>query len=408
MNKKLEQILGSNTKSQGFKKAILEYMLHNGNSTLSEITKALDISLPTTNKFVLELCDYGLVQEYGKLETTGGGRHPSLYGLAPNSAYFLGVDFGVNTINLAIMDFTGNIVVVDRDIPFKFENTPECLQRMCKQVKLFLEKPEVDADKVYSVGINIFGRVNPKTGYSYSYFNFYNEPLSDYFTRQIGIETYIDNDSRACAYGEYMVHYSKEDPNVLFVNAAWGLGLGLILNGEPYNGKSGFAGEFGHIHSYDNEIICHCGKKGCLETEASGSAIHRKFVDRIRSGSSSTLLTDGKYTLENIEDVTLEDILEATNNEDILCIEILEEVGQELGMHLSGLINLFNPNVVVLGGLLCQTGEYIIQPLRTAIRKYSLNMVNQDTALRTSKLKEMAGVVGACMLARQKIFDSAE
>ncbi|KGL51217.1 transcriptional regulator [Porphyromonas canoris] len=404
MNKKLEHSLQSSGKNLLQKREILAYLLRVGNSTLTSIAKNLGLSLPTTNKIVMELCKSGWIGDCGKLEAGGGGRHPFLYGVNADCAHFLGIDFGVNTINIALMNFAGEIVETSMEMPFRFENTMECLQNIVAEIKIFLARPTVDRDKIFSVEINMFGRVNPETGYSYSYFNFFNEPLTNYFNEHLGIETYIDNDSRACAYGEYITHYAPMESNMLFVNAAWGLGLGVIVNGKPYNGKSGFAGEFGHIHAYDNEIICRCGKKGCLETEASGSAIHRKFINRIQNGSSSILLAEKNYSSETIENVSLEEILEATIKEDILCIEILEEIGQELGKHISGLINLFNPNVVVLGGLLCKTGDYIIQPLRTAIRKYSLNMVNQDTTLRNSQLGDMAGVVGACMLARHKIF----
>lgn len=89
----------------------------------------------------------------------------------------------------------------------------------------------------------------------------------------------------------------------------------------------------------------------------------------------------------------------------MLCIEVIEEIGQKLGKQIAGLINIFNPELVVIGGSLSQTGDYIIQPIKTAVRKYSLNLVNRDTAITLSKLKDRAGVVGACMLARSKMFE---
>ena len=90
---------------------------------------------------------------------------------------------------------------------------------------------------------------------------------------------------------------------------------------------------------------------------------------------------------------------------DLLCIELTEEIGQKLGRYLAGLINLLNPELVVIGGVLAQTGDYILQPIKSAVRKYSLNLVNKDSAIVLSKLQEKAGVVGACMLARSKMFD---
>lgn len=106
-------------------------------------------------------------------------------------------------------------------------------------------------------------------------------------------------------------------------------------------------------------------------------------------------------------DITLEKIVGAVNDEDILCIELIEEVGINLGRAIAGLINLFNPEMVVIGGMLSLTGDYLIQPMKTAIRKYSLNLVNKDTIVCASTLKGKAGMVGACMVARSRLFEDS-
>lgn len=181
---------------------------------------------------------------------------------------------------------------------------------------------------------------------------------------------------------------------------SWGLGLAIFINGELYYGKSGFSGEFGHFCFFNNEILCHCGKKGCIETEASGSALHRKLLEKYREGSSTILAKK----IDNSEDITMADMIEAIQKEDVLCIEILEEMGVNLGRGIAGLMNIFNPELVVLGGTLSLTGEYLSLPIKSAIRKYSLNLVSQDTEIKVSKLGERAGVLGACLLSRSKIL----
>lgn len=195
----------------------------------------------------------------------------------------------------------------------------------------------------------------------------------------------------------------KGEKDIIFVNVSWGLGIGIIIDGKIYKGKSGFSGEFGHISTFDNEIICHCGKKGCLETEASGSALHRTLLERIKKGENSIL--SERINMEN--PLTLDEIIAAVNKEDVLCIEIVEEIGQKLGKQIAGLINIFNPELVIIGGTLSLTGDYITQPIKTAVRKYSLNLVNKDSVITTSKLKDKAGIVGACMLARSRMFEGA-
>ena len=149
-------------------------------------------------------------------------------------------------------------------------------------------------------------------------------------------------------------------------------------------------------------MICHCGKKGCLETEASGSALHRILIERIRRGERS-ILSDRVLNVKN--PLTLNEIIEAVNKEDLLCIDILEEIGLKLGKHIAGLINLFNPELVIIGGTLAQTDEYILQPIKISVRKYSLNLVSKDSIIVLSKLKGKAGVMGACMLARSHVLE---
>ena len=251
--------------------------------------------------------------------------------------------------------------------------------------------------------MNISGRVNPESGYSFSQFNFEERPLADILTERLGHKVTIDNDTRAMTYGEYMQGCVKGEKNIIFINISWGLGIGIIIDGKVYTGKSGFSGEFGHVNTFDNEILCHCGKKGCLETEASGSALHRILLERIGNGEIS-ILSDRTKTKD--DSLTLDEIITAVNKEDLLCIEIVEEIGQKLGKQIAGLINIFNPELVIIGGTLSLTGDYITQPIKTAIKKYSLNLVNKDSVISTSKLKDRAGIVGACMLARSRMFES--
>lgn len=405
MNKNFKNRFDTNNKNLQYKKQIVDYYIHNGPDTLTVLSKVLDISVPTASKFVSELCDTKILTNYGKLETAGG-RHPYLYGLDPTECFFVGVDFTPGKMHCAVMNLRGERVYEQMNIPFDFANTQACLDQIGKEVSRFVDNCPQGRQGIVSIGINIFGRLNPATGYSYTYFNFSEIPLGKTLSQEIGIPTYIDNDSRACAYGEYMTHFLHHGKNMLFVNVAWGLGLGIILDGHPYNGKSGFSGEFGHIHIYDNEVLCHCGKKGCIQTEASGLALHRKFIEKINKGGNSTLLE--KYDLSKgplEEQITLDDLIDATQQEDILCIEILEDVGEQLGKQIAGLINLFNPDIVVVGGALSKTGDHLMHPLRSSIRKYSLNMVNQDTALKISYLQSYAGVMGACMLARKKAIE---
>ena len=389
------------SKNALLKKRIITHYIYNGSSTITDLAKELDLSVPTVTKFISEMCEEGYINDYGKLETSGG-RHPSIYGLNPESGYFIGVDIKKFSINIGLINFKGDLLELNMNTPYEFENTQEALEELCSMIKAFINKIEVNADKIMNICINISGRVNPESGYSFSMFNFSERPLAEVLTEKIGFPVCIDNDTRAMTYGEYMKGCVTGEKNIIFVNISWGLGIGIIIDGKIYTGKSGFSGEFGHVNAFDNEIICHCGKKGCLETEASGSAFQRIFLERIKNGETSIL---SKKLKEKNKPLTLDDLIEAACKEDLLCIEIIEEIGQKLGKQIAGLINIFNPELVIIGGTLSLTGDYITQPIKTAIRKYSLNLVNKDSAIATSKLKDKAGIIGACMLARSRMFE---
>ncbi len=381
------------------KKEIISHFINTGNDTISELAKELDLSVPTVTKFIVELIDQGMIAEFGKIQTPGG-RHPIVYGLNPSSAYFVGADMSRHHLNIALMDFTGRLVENEMGIAYTYQNTTESFDLLCGHLQNFIDKTGEIKKKIYHINLNISGRVNPETGYSYSSFYFSEEPISEILSSKLHYPVSIDNDTRTMAYGEYMKGVIEKEKNVIFVNVSWGLGIGIIIDGKPYYGKSGFSGEFGHFPIFDNEIICHCGKKGCLETEASGLAIHRMVIERIKQGESSILT----QKVKDMDQLTLTHIIEATNNEDPLCIEIVEEVGYKLGRYIAGLINIFNPELVVIGGQVAETEGFIMLPIRSSVKKHSLNLVNKDTKIVTSKLKNKAGIIGACMIARSRLF----
>ena len=388
-------------RSASLKKDIICYYINNGDNTLANLGKELDLSVPTVTKMVGELIDDGIVMDFGKIETPGG-RRPNIYGLNQNSGYFIGVDICHSHVNIGITDFKGELISDELSIPFIESQPQERFQRLCEIITQFIHNSKVPKHKILSMGINISGRVNTLTGHSYSSFYFDERPLTEMFENELNINVSIDNDSRAMTYGEYIKGCVNGEKNVLYVNVSWGLGLGIIVGGQLYYGKSGFSGEFGHIPAFGNEILCHCGKKGCLETEASGLALHRKFLEKLHSGHSSLLTQKSGYNPN--APISLNDIIEVALQEDMLAIELIEEIGNSLGKHIAGLINLFNPELVVIGGTLAYAGDYLMLPLRSAIRKYSLNLVSKDSTIKVSKLGEKAGLLGASLLARSKFI----
>ncbi|WP_343745323.1 ROK family transcriptional regulator [Chitinophaga sp.] len=394
-----EEITGVAYKNLQLKKSILSWFANQGNTTIADLSKVLNVSSPKIAELINELMEAGLVKDYGKTESTVG-RRPNLYGLESNSLFFLGVEVKNNHINIGLLNFQKELVKFQEKIPYELSNTAASLDELCRLISQFIKELKGIAKKISSICINLSGRINYRTGYSYSYFYFNEEPLTRIIESKLGVKTYVENDSRSMAYGEFCNGVVKNEKNVIFINADYGIALGVMINGELYYGKSGFAGEFGHIPFFENEVLCHCGKKGCLETETSGQALVRQFKQRIAEGATS-----GITKKVAVKDITLEDILDAANHDDTLAIELIAAIGEKLGKGIAILINLYNPELIILGGALSATGETIFLPLRSAINKYSLSLVNNDTQYKLSKLGSRAGVIGASLLARNKLFD---
>jgi len=201
-------------------------------------------------------------------------------------------------------------------------------------------------------------------------------------------------------YGEYLAGCVKNEKNIIFVNLSWGLGMGMIMDGKLYYGASGYSGEFGHFPMLNNDIMCRCGKIGCIETGASGSALVRNIRTQLELGKSS-LLTE-KYQKDG--KVNLNDIFKAINKEDVLALDAIEEVGETLGRALAGLINVFNPELVVIGGKLSMAGDYLLLPVRSSVQKLAQNIVIKDTKIKFSALGNEAAPLGACLLSRSRLL----
>ena len=385
--------------TEGNKNAILKQQIicqyiFSGDLSITDLSRAVNLSVPTVTKLIGELIDEGFVHNFGE-QGSAGGRRPNIYGLNPYAGYFIGVEIRTDSLVLAAVNFKGQLLC-DTIVDFEMNNDPHSFDRLCETIRGFIDGHKIPHEKVLAVGVNISGRVNSRTGYSYFFVE--EQPLTLLLEERLDCPVYIENDTRAATYGEYMYGDAHNEQTMLYINASWGLGLGMIIDGKVFYGKSGFSGEFGHFPLLDNEIICRCGKRGCLETGASGSALHRLFLEKLRQGSVSMLSDKFKRG----EEISLKDILDAVLKEDVLAIEILESVGHTLGKAIAGLINMFNPEMIVIGGLLSVAGESLMLPIRTAVNKYSLMLVYKDTQIKLSTLGERAGVIGACLLARSK------
>lgn len=376
--------------------SILRTLIQEEEASAGRIAEILNLSIPTVTKALDNLVERGFVLNLGKKHIEGG-RMPVIFSPNPSSAYFMGVEVRRHFLEVGISDFSGNIVYRSGLIPFMLEEE-DSFEKLCGILEEQFNGSNYK-DRLVACTLSIPGRINIYTGESYNYFrNSGGLSLTEVLEDKFNIKVYVDNDSRIMCYGEYICSHLSKYKNILYINLNWGLGMGMILDGKLYYGATGLSGELGHITMFDNEIFCRCGKKGCIETEASGFAAQRLLLSKHKAGAQSTL----SAKINARETLTLDDFVRAVHDGDMTMIEIIEEIGTQLGKGIAAMINIFNPQLVVLGGELSKTGDYLRMATTSSVRKYSLNIVNRDTTIEQSRTSSDINLLGSCFIARDK------
>jgi predicted NBD/HSP70 family sugar kinase len=382
---------------------ILALLSRRDGATIPQIADALGISIGTATKYVGILLEEGTLEDCGKSESVTG-RRPHRYSLRADAGWFLGVDVNDRYINAGLMDFQGNLREKRIVEGFSLESKG-AFGRLCNILQRAIAVAQESGYPIMGVCLAIPGRIDERTGESYTYFYEPGKALALRLQEQLKLPISLLNDTRAMTCGEYIKGAGVGTQDMLLINVNWGLGMGIVMEGKLYSGKSGYAGELGHVYGFDNQIICRCGKRGCNETEISGQALQRNLVERIRAGESSIL---SQRVLESERPLMLSEIMDAVAREDVLCIDVIEKIGTLLGEKTSGLINLFNPELVVVGGELAMTGDYLLDPMRMAVNKHAIHLVSRDTRICRSTLGMDAGIVGACLVARRHFIEAHE
>ncbi|MEC5165405.1 putative NBD/HSP70 family sugar kinase [Flavobacterium sp. PL11] len=383
------------------RQSIVKRLLSTGNATIAELGAELQSSVPTVTKAVNELLTEDYIVDMGKI-TNSGGRRPSLYSINPTCAYFLGIEVGRSSMSIGLQNIKSEFVSIELGISFILENTQDSLLEFCHLINSFVDDTAVDRQMIVGACINLSGRINSMEGFSYNFFFSENRPLYEIISEQLGLPVRLENDTRAMAFGEYRKGVVDEEQNVIYLNYGWGVAIGIITDGNLYYGKSGYSGEFGHSNIFDNGILCQCGKTGCLETEISGWSLVNQFKEAIKEGKQSKIVLDENSN--SLQHYTI--INGALQYEDSLCVELISKQSEKMGRYLSMILNIFNPELLVIGGDFSILGGYVLLPIQSALKKYSLGLVNRDVKLKKSSLGLRAGVIGACCVVKEKMLHS--
>lgn len=380
------------------KKQILRTFYFLGSMSNSELSGIIKLSTPKINSLLVELVDEGLVKELGRGDSSGG-RRPNIYGLVENGFYIVGITININRTIISVFNSNNQEVGEAGFFPVKMQSDFSIFSKISENLNALLIEKNIDRSKILALGIELPGLINQKQGINKTYFPKI-ENLSHELQKVFGFPVFISHDSKLRAFSEQHFGLAKNKKNVLLLQADWGLGLGIIINGKLYSGKSGYSGEFGHLPIVDNGVLCSCGKQGCLETIVSATAIARIARQGIQSGKSSLInaLVD-----EDLEKIDISVIIEAANRGDQFAISIFSDVGYWLGKGIVYLIQIFNPELIVLGGRVAEASQFIIAPIQQAIYTFSNRDISDDTEIKFSALGQKAGPMGAAAYALDRI-----
>jgi glucokinase-like ROK family protein len=202
----------------------------------------------------------------------------------------------------------------------------------------------------------------------------------------------LTNDAEAGALGEWAFGAGRGERDLAYIKVGTGIGAGLLLDGKIYRGATGSAGEIGHLTMIENGPLCNCGNNGCLEALAGGQAIARQAHEAVEHGERTVLSSMGR-----LEKLTAQDVASAAQRGDLVAQRIVSEAGSHLGIALAGLVNLFNPSMVVVGGGIAQIGDLFLQPVRDAVMRRSLPAAARTVKITTAILGHRSSSIGAAV-----------
>jgi len=359
-----------------------------------QIARQMELSRAAITAIVDDLLKSGIVRETEARYPAG--RKPIGLEINPNRGRVIGVDLGASHLEVILADFAGRLIA-EKEIAYKPENGPEdCLDRIEEITRTLITESGFETKDVYALGMGVPGPVTSEKGQVTNppilpgWDGF---PLTAELTRRTGWPATLNNDAELGALGEWAFGAGRRENNLVYIKVGTGVGSGLLLNGQLYGGVAGSAGEIGHITLVENGPLCVCGNRGCLEVYASGRAIAQRADQAVRQGMS-TVLSDIKNS-----SISAKDVLSAARFGDRLAQQIIYEAGSHLGVAVANIVNLLNPNMVVLGGGVSQIGDLFLEPIRTAVERRSLRVVSKGVRITSALLGRRSSAIGAVVQA---------
>jgi glucokinase len=331
--------------------------------------------------------------------------------VASEKRWIVGVDLGGTNIVVGLLPVHGGEVLAlrtratdsQRGAKFVVDRIVEMVQASIAQV---LEEEGGSRDEIAGVGIGSPGPLDRAAGMVINTPNlgWRNFPLRDLIANAVDLPATLDNDANCATYGEWWLGAARDVNTLVGLTLGTGIGGGIVLNGEIYHGISDVAGEIGHMTIDSTGRKCKCGNYGCLEAYASGPAIALRAVEGIETGAE-TLLTE--LVAGRLEHITAATVYEAVVREDPYATEIMRDTARFLGTGVANIINILNPEMVVIAGGVTRAGEHLFQPLRAEVRRRAFRSAEERCRIVSAELPGTAGVVGAAAVFRKEVLGYA-
>ncbi len=374
------------------KQAILLALYFEGSRSLVELSAETGKSLPLVTTAVSQLVADEYVVECGLAPSTGG-RRPATFSLNDRKNLFIiAIAMDQLETRCQIFHLTNKKVGIEYRLELSLlDESANTLKRLTDFISEVIKKSAIRGADFLGVGLAMPGVINIVEKVNHTFFNDIEGNLESYLSSELGIPVYIDNDSRAIALAEQKFGQAKGFSNTMVVNIGWGIGLGMIVNGQIFRGSDGYAGEFSHIPLSSSDLLCTCGKRGCLEVDASLTVCVNKALIAMENGNKSSLET----LFEDESKLKGEQLLLAASQGDPLATSLIGESGFAIGKGLATLIHILNPELILLSGRGATAGRIFLAPIHQAINEFSIRRLAEHTRIVVSNLGRDAELIGA-------------
>ena len=374
---------------------VLRHIHNEAPVSRAQIAQVTGLNKSTVSSLVESLLDRRLIHETG-VSSIGTGRPARLLDINPQAGGIIGAELGVDFVAVALTDFTGNILWRKTAVADPADAQEKTLNQTLKLIRKAIAFCKKQGLYILGLGIATPGTVNLDEGLLIFAPNLQwrNVPLRDFFTEHTNLKVFVENDANAAAVAEHLFGAARQSLDFIFVFAGIGIGGGLFLNGELHRGNVGYAGEIGHspIMAEPFQAPCHCGNRGCWETYANQYSIIQRVQARLEAKRSSII---PRLMKEQNVPLSMPIIKQAADAGDEEAIEALAETGTAMGIGFATLINILNPEKIILGGPLSIVGDYLLPSVTTVAAKHALPEMRPKVDILLSSFEKDASLIGA-------------